>query len=99
MIVLHDWAVMAGPSNYFEAPELWEPRLVGAVYGHPDPRHPDGKRIQTSRIAAAEGRVVTTQRGTRYRLGRIDPRYRSWLQDHRPRWDWRRPITVVEIVG
>lgn len=69
--------------------------LVGAVSGHPDPRHHDGKRIITSAVLSFEGRVVTT-RSRRYRVGRIDPAYRRWLRENRPGWDWRRPFTVLD---
>lgn len=47
--------------------------LHGKVYGHP--LIEDGHRVHTSIIKKIEGDIVTTQTGTLYRLGEINPCY------------------------
>lgn len=89
---LENWA-MVEEGGAYTAPELRRRHLVGNVYGHPG-RHHDGKSIRTSRIAAAEGRVVTTKSGQMYLLGVIDPGYRKHLAEHHPDWDPENPIRV-----
>ena len=58
------------------------------------------KRICSSRIKKLEvignRRVVITKSGSRYILGTIDPRYRSWLKENHPNWDWKNPLKKVE---
>lgn len=54
-------------------------RLKGRVYGHPNPRHPDGKEVVTSSIVGVRGRLVTTSNGTEYLLeGAPDPKYEQF---------------------
>jgi hypothetical protein len=87
------WAVIVTPGRgMFDGGSA----IAGNVYGHPDTRHPDGKGIVTSRVVSFEGRVVTTRSGSRYRLGRIEPKYRRWLRKARPDWDWRQPLRVIK---
>jgi len=85
------WSMRGDP---YTAPELNPMRLQGVVYGHS--RKPDGKRVTTSHIVAVQGRCVKTNSGTVYRLGTVEPAYRAFLREHRPNWDWRKPITIIE---
>jgi len=81
-----EWRKPPGGSAWI-APELGSPVLTGTT--------PDGRWCTTSTIVGAVGRRVET-RNTVYVLGRIAPRYRAWLREHRPGWDWRRPVVVRE---
>jgi hypothetical protein len=57
LVRLEDWFVFHGIL------------LVGAVYGHPNPRHCDGKRIRTSRIIRQLDDGTIETQNTRYTLG------------------------------
>ncbi len=92
---LDGWAVV--PSTSRQGRAAGAVALTGRVYGYPDQqRHPDGKRIVTTRVVDFRGRIVVTKSGTQYRLGRIEPDYRRWLRQHRPLWDWRQPFRVID---
>ena len=92
MIKIDNWSTTdtIGP---YDAPELSRLRLHGMVFGHP--RFPDGKEVRTSSIQNVNGRVIKT-RNSIYKLGRIDPGFRKFLKIERPKWDWRKPITIIE---
>ena len=76
----------------YTAPELCQKYITGDVHGHPS--LPAGQCITTSRITSAEGRVVTTRSGSRYRLGPICPKHRKWLRDNGIPYDQHRPIRL-----
>jgi hypothetical protein len=67
-IVIEDWSVV-GLSPY-SAPESGK-QIVGR-------RQSDKKVIRTSCIVSVEGCVVTTQTGSRYRLGKPSQNYVDW---------------------
>ena len=91
---LDGWAVI--PSTSRQGRAAGAVALTGTVYGYPDQqRHPDGKRIVTTRVVDFRGRVVVTKSGTQYRLGRISPDYRRWLRASRPQWNWRQPFRTI----
>jgi hypothetical protein len=90
-VKLQDWSCWSDP---YAAPEIRTTCLVGRVYGHH--REPDGKKVKTSRIVDADGRLVTTSSGTVYRLGRIDPKYRRWLRKEGREYDPGRPILIKD---
>jgi len=46
----------------------------------------------TSRAVEIKGRIVKTESGSVYRLGRISSEYREFLREHVPDWDWRKPV-------
>lgn len=76
---LENWALVRPlPDDPFQAPEMVPPHLVGAVYGHP--RYPDGKKVRTGPLRAAEGRTVIT-RNTHYELGTPAPEYLASLNN------------------
>jgi len=52
----------------------------------------NGKTVKTSSVQKVEGRKITTNSGTVYVLGKIDPEYRKFLREHQPDWDWREPL-------
>lgn len=97
MAKIEEWSVKPDTSDPYIAPELAPVCLYGKCYDHP--RQPDGKCVLTSPIVAVDGRRVTTKSGTVYELGRIDPKYRAWLREHRPGWDWRKPIMAKEAAS
>lgn len=83
-IRLSDWAMKSDP---YKAPEQRAGYLIGT-------RETDGKTITTSRIVTAIGRIVTTNSGSTYKLGRIHPEYRKWLREQGIAYDARQPIRV-----
>lgn len=98
MIVrIDNWRVGSNQTGY-TAPEAVCYMLVGEIQDHPNyyGRGPTTwdtpKKVQTSYITGAKGRIVTTRSGTKYILGRINPAYRKWLRKSKPKWDWRNPF-------
>jgi hypothetical protein len=73
-------------------PELRETILQGYIYGHP--KHDEGRRVHTSPIVKAEGRIVTTRSGTVYELGEPDPRWLRWLKANNLEYNEDNPIKV-----
>jgi hypothetical protein len=92
-VQMTQWAVVYATEDPFQAPEQASLALKGIVTGHP--RKPDGSVIRTSGIAKAQGRVITTESGTVYRLGEPSEAYRAWLAEHRPNWDPENPIAML----
>jgi len=79
---LEHWSIRMGGGPY-TAPECFAIWAVGEVYGHPSPRHPDGKMIHTTQIVAMnveEGWLET--KNTRYALGEIDPEFQKWITEN-----------------
>ena len=93
VVKIDNWFV-ADANDPYLAPECRTLHLKGQVFGHPN--HKDGNNIRTSRIISVKGRKITTLSRT-YLLGKIDPGYRKWLKENRPKWDWRKPITVKRV--
>jgi hypothetical protein len=88
---IENWSVNWRSNDPYRAPECAGVAICGLVYGHP--QQPDGKSVKTSPIVAAKGRLVWTEH-TVYELGKIDRKYRKWLRENRPDWDWRNPVTA-----
>ena len=84
-----------GSNDHYRDPAVIPSCLIGRVYGHGSDRHPDGKEIMTSGIESIEGRLVRTRSGSVYQLGRIDPKYRAYLRETSPDWDYRNPIRIA----
>ncbi len=91
---VENWSVRTNAGPY-TAPEAITSYLSGEVYGHPG-RHHDGKAIDTSRIVAAEGRVVTTRSGSKYTLGEIHPEYLNYLTGEGIKYNHDSPVTIRE---
>ena len=85
---LENWSVESKP--YYDTDDGC---LSGEVYGDPD--RPDGRRVTTTHIVAADGRNVRTASGSTYVLGEPSEGYREWLRVNRPDWDPLRPIAVI----
>ena len=88
--VIHGWSVE--PGSPFQAPECGTVHLVGVLDSH---KGTPNKKVKTSAIVGINGRVVTTQSGSVYKLGAIEPDYRRYLAKIRPDWDWRNPIIFI----
>lgn len=79
MARLEEWVIAFDQGNPFMAPELCRRFLAGVVFGHC--RMPDNRRITTSYIdtctidPSTDKIVVTTESGSVYELGKIDPGY------------------------
>lgn len=52
-------------------------------------------RVFTSRVVSSAGLVVTTETGTEYTLGEIDPEYAAWLAANGIPLDPAQPAKVV----
>lgn len=93
MARLEDWAVGCSSKLAYVAPECRPTTLTGQVFNHP--RKPDGMRIRTTRIMSASGRVVLTESGTTYLLGRPSAEYVEYLAKQGRTLDEAQPIKVV----
>jgi hypothetical protein len=93
MIKIHNWCTVPNTSSPYRAPETISVCMKGNVYGHR--AFEDGASVKTSRVKSAHGRVITTVSGSVYLLGRIDPKFRKFLKNGRPDWNWRKPITIM----
>lgn len=81
---LEQWAVRADP---YKPPEAADVRLTGLRDGV-------GHRVLTTPILSAVGRVVTTESGSVYKLGEIEPGYLEWMQENGIACDPERPVRV-----
>jgi len=79
MTILKNWSVQGSADPYL-APEAQTKHLVGEVYDHPDPRHYDGKNIQTSAVVEVDGMSIKTYSGTNYFLEDPHPDYLEYLK-------------------
>lgn len=98
VVILTNWSATVHPAVAAKAkylpPEAVIPSLQGEAQNHPRL----GKSpVITSPIVGIDGRKITTESGTVYRLGKIDPKYRTWLRKNRPDWDWRKPIQLLDF--
>lgn len=89
-IRIENWSVVASRTNPYCPPEAAPLRLTGEVYGHP--KHYEGQFVETSRIVSFSGNRVVTRSGSRYVLGKICPKYRSWLERYCPHVDPDNPF-------
>ena len=89
MILLNNWSVVV-KGGLYDAPELQTYHLKGEVTGHP--LLPDGEHVMTSYIVCCRDRIVTTNSGNSYRLGKISTAYRKALKAIKPDWNWRKPF-------
>ncbi len=87
IIELRDWYYVVDDEE-----EEVVTRLCGKVFG--DPRRADGKHVVTTRIVKAEGRLITTRGGSKYRLTTIEAGFRKHLDAVRPLWDPENPIEM-----
>lgn len=92
-VSLDDWAVVYGSQDPYCPPEMCGVVLVGRVTGHPN--KPDGVYVQTSNVVGVDGRNISTESGTVYRLGDPSDSYRAWLDENRPQWDPENPIKKI----
>ena len=88
---IEQWSVCVGTKDPYAPPDGLVLVLKGNVYGHPV--HPDGRRVTTSFVQYARGRVVTCV-GRRYILGEVDPAYFRWLQANGHQLDQNNPIKI-----
>ena len=94
IVKITNWSVttMAGP---YQAPEQATRHLVGNVMNHPG--YAPGTGIRTSNIVKAEGNIITTNSGTVYELGMIDPEYLEWMKSEGLELDPEQPIKVTNV--
>lgn len=80
---IENWALVNNDDG-FKAPEQIKYFIIGNVYGHPNPKHYDGKEIQTSTIVDLDiERKYVKTRNTEYELGDPKPEYQEWLDKWR----------------
>ena len=100
-IRIDNWSVCAPGVDAYTPPECITISLQGIIFDHPrddlkkriDPKK--GKHVITSSIQEADKRLFNTY-NTTYKLGRISPKYRKWLKENKPEWNWRKPITLIK---
>lgn len=80
---LENWKVCLRLHPY-RAAELCKSCLVGEVYNHPDPRHADGKRVETSVLKCLNSKEKTaiTESGTEYILGNPDKEWLDYIAEN-----------------
>ena len=69
-------------------------RLRGYVSDHP--RLGCGE-VLTSRIIKIDKRTVYTYSGSIYRLGKINPNFKTFLKEVNNNWNWRKPLENLVI--
>ncbi len=94
-IKIENWSVESGADSPYVPPEHAGIRLVGQCFGHGE--HDDGKRIGTSTVVASEGRFVTTFSGSRYELGKPDPKWLAWMEEEGIEYDPEQPIKLIQV--
>ncbi len=90
MYTLHNWSTNLSSADPYKAPEQCSTRLKGNVYGHP--KFNDGDLITTSTINKIEGRIITTDSGSVYRLGRPSQKWLHWLKQEGYVYDPKNPV-------
>ena len=95
-VVINNWSTTS-LGDPFMAPEI-RPLAVQGVTEN-DHRRPGKTSIRTSAVVDVSGRTFTTNSGTVYRLGRIDPKFRAWLRKEGREYDPKRPIKVVTRIA
>lgn len=91
IIQIENWSVTLERSDGYTAPERLGISVRGNVTFHP--RGMLGS-VWTSKVVAVEGRIITTQSGSRYELGEPDPRYAKWCEERGKPIDPAHPIIV-----
>jgi hypothetical protein len=93
---IENWHLSGHVVGLYDPPETQRLQISGQVFGSPNPRFPDGKRITTSDLVSVEGRDVTTRSGSVYTLGKVSEEYMEWCEKegcHVPTWD--EPIKLL----
>lgn len=87
-IILTNWSTETCPDQAFTAPECRDHlHLSGLIEG----QHERGPKL-TSRVVSAEGRLVTTNSGTIYRLGGPAQAFLDWLRERGLTYDEAQPV-------
>ena len=87
-VKLTNWCVIT--RNATTEPEM---HLAGIVHGHHS--IPDARDVTTSKVIAANGRLVTTEH-TVYELGDPDPEYAAYLKSINFAYDPLNPIRIID---
>jgi hypothetical protein len=82
---LKKWSFGSRNHSPYAAPEQLCLCLQGNVYGHPNPRHHDGKFIVTSRLIGKRNGLAVTQSGSEYELLEVEPTYEQAFPNARER--------------
>ena len=89
--ILKNWAVRWGSENPYLPPEANYRCVAGTIFG--SEKFKDGDVIKTNRIAKSEGRLITTDSGSKYRLyGRPHKEYVKWMKENGVKYDGKNPI-------
>jgi len=72
---IENWSIMIHDSwnQEYQTPELFKSSWLGKIYDHPD--HEDGECIITSSIKGFERNCILTASGSKFEIGKINPRY------------------------
>jgi len=89
--ILKHWAVRWISDDPYMAPECNSKCVAGTIFG--SEKFKDGDKIRTSIIAKVEGRLITTESGSKYRLyGRPHKEYVRWMKEKNIKYDGKNPI-------
>jgi hypothetical protein len=94
-VIIKNWALVESNKIELYTPPIKHPRqdraLRGFIVNHPVYRR-DIQNGLTSDIVKSDGRYVTTRSGTLYWLGKINPKYRKFLNQAGYYYDTKNPI-------
>jgi len=96
-ILMNNWAIVSMPLSIYKAPECYMMRLQGDITEHHTiPINKPLHKVFTSPIVEVDGTLITTQSGTKYRLGNIDPDYLQWMIINRITYNKDNPIRMIK---
>jgi hypothetical protein len=93
-MILNNWKTVRRTANEYCAPETGVLALSGEVIGHSCFGEDDS--ITTSAVRSVKGLTVTTQSGSQYTLGTIDPEFEEFMVANYPEWDIDNPLAHLE---
>ena len=80
---LENWSVVSTFVNEFQAPELLEKQLHGAIYDDELNRFKDGTNITTSTLVELDlNNKIAQTLNTKYVLGNPSEDYLRWLEEN-----------------
>jgi len=83
---IHEWSLKT-ENDPWKAPELLRRCISGFVFIDDIPTG-----IITSPVVKVHGRLIKTESGSTYLLGRIDPLYKKWMKDNLYKYNHKNPI-------
>jgi hypothetical protein len=96
-ILMNNWAIVSMPLSLYKAPECYMMRLQGEITEHHTiPINKSIHKVFTSPIVEVDRTLVTTQSGTKYRLGNIDPDYLQLMNINKITYNNDNTIMIIK---